>query len=104
MTKLLPIALFAILCATTYAQKCKNGDIVDLSPGRSCLFGYNFDGPVERGLWRSIWWIRSGGQVTDCNSYCKFRGNARGTCESSVLYLPCAMWLSANGDLYAWSS
>ncbi|KAH7719239.1 hypothetical protein AAVH_13304 [Aphelenchoides avenae] len=84
MTKLVLFALFAILCAATYAQKCKNGDIVDLSPGRSCLFGYNFDGPVERGIWRRIWWLRSGGKVKDCNSYCKFRGNARGICKSSA--------------------
>uniref|UniRef100_A0A914YC43 Uncharacterized protein n=1 Tax=Panagrolaimus superbus TaxID=310955 RepID=A0A914YC43_9BILA len=78
------LVVVATVVSCVSAQKCKNGDIVDLTPGRSCLFGYNFDGPIERGLWRSIWWTKSLGKVTDCNSYCKYRTKKGGKCCPSA--------------------
>uniref|UniRef100_A0AC34GPB0 Uncharacterized protein n=1 Tax=Panagrolaimus sp. ES5 TaxID=591445 RepID=A0AC34GPB0_9BILA len=83
MKLLFLVLIVAAVISCIEAQKCKNGKIVDLSPGRSCLFGYNFDGPVERGMWRSLWKAKTFGKVTDCNSYCKYQTGKTGRCCKS---------------------
>uniref|UniRef100_A0A914CPV5 Uncharacterized protein n=1 Tax=Acrobeloides nanus TaxID=290746 RepID=A0A914CPV5_9BILA len=83
MSKILGIFIISTFLFLVDGQLCDNGQIVEISQGKSCLFGYHFDGPIERGTWRTIWWIKSGGQVTDCNSYCVYLGHHSGYCKSS---------------------
>uniref|UniRef100_A0AC35GUV8 Uncharacterized protein n=1 Tax=Panagrolaimus sp. PS1159 TaxID=55785 RepID=A0AC35GUV8_9BILA len=65
--------------------KCSNGEIMDIDlPGKSCLFGYNFDGPIERSVWKNLWATFTLGIVKDCNSYSEFvYGKSARCCPSS---------------------
>lgn len=81
--------LLMFLPIFVYGQIFDNDRWYDYGTGKSELMGYKFDGPVERASWRTFHYIRSWGDVTDCNSYCCGRG---GRCVPAGRGADCSSW------------
>uniref|UniRef100_A0A915I7D9 Uncharacterized protein n=1 Tax=Romanomermis culicivorax TaxID=13658 RepID=A0A915I7D9_ROMCU len=65
----------------------------DSKQGQLQLFGYKFDGPVERGLWRTGQYVSSFGKITDCHSLCIHRhGRSGGRCVQCRGYCDASTW------------
>ncbi|CAK5057470.1 unnamed protein product [Meloidogyne enterolobii] len=68
--------------------KCSNGEFYEYDvnkgfAGKSCLAGYNFDGPVERGIVKAGRYVGSRGKVTDCDSHMQYYHGKSGACYPS---------------------
>uniref|UniRef100_A0A915I311 Uncharacterized protein n=1 Tax=Romanomermis culicivorax TaxID=13658 RepID=A0A915I311_ROMCU len=89
--------VFAIIAISVVLTAIQAAPANDNKQGQSQLFGYKFDGPVERGLWRTGQYLSSFGKISDCHSLCIHRHRRNGgRCVPCRGYCDRSTWCPPN--------